>query len=231
MAWLSDIITKLYSRRHGVKLSSLRGFSSKYPIKVESPCRLADVQMSNSNTLSLGAHSYIRSRTEFLHISRIGRYCSIGRHVILGQDPRNHPVDWLSSSPRFAQNYKSNTAPLEVGHDVWIGHRATIMAGIKIGNGAIVGCDSVVTKDVPPYAIVAGNPAKLIRYRFDADTISHLQSLQWWNRSFDELQLLDFSKVEQCLVELAHSSTASVEYPCVHFQGKKIIKKESFKAA
>lgn len=228
MTWVSAIITKLQSRRLGVKLSSLRGFSSKHAIKVESPCRLADVQMSNSNTLTVGAHSYIRSGTEFLHISRIGRYCSIGRNVTLGQDPRNHPVDWLSSSPRLAQNYKSNTAPLEVGHDVWVGHRATIMAGIKIGNGAIVGCDSVVTKDVPPFAIVAGNPAKLIRYRFDTETISHLQSLLWWNRSFNDLQLLDFSRVEHCLKELAQSSPAPVRYPSVHFLGKKIIKREGF---
>lgn len=75
-----------------------------------------------------------------------------------------------------------------VGNDVWIGARALIMSGVNIGNGAVVAAGSVVTKDVPPYAIVGGNPAKIIRYRFDASVIDKLQQIAWWDWPDDKIQ-------------------------------------------
>ena len=70
---------------------------------------------------------------------------------------------------------------MEIGNDVWIGERVMVMGGVKIGNGAVVGAGAIVTKDVPPYAIVAGVPAKVIRYRFSAEVIDELERIEWWN--------------------------------------------------
>jgi phosphonate metabolism protein (transferase hexapeptide repeat family) len=82
-----------------------------------------------------------------------------------------------------------------IGHDVWLGHNAIIMPGVTIGNGAVVGSGSVVTKDVAPYAIVAGVPAKLIRFRFREDVIEKLEKIKWWNWSYNTIKerLLDFA--------------------------------------
>lgn len=74
-----------------------------------------------------------------------------------------------------------------IGNDVWIGRGATIMPGVKIGNGAVIGSMAVVAKDVPDYAIVAGNPARIIRYRFDQETIDFLNDLEWWDFSDEQI--------------------------------------------
>ncbi|WP_318011557.1 CatB-related O-acetyltransferase [Mesorhizobium sp. CO1-1-9] len=78
--------------------------------------------------------------------------------------------------------------PTEIGNDVWIGLRAVIMPGITIGDGAIIGAGSIVTKDVAPYAIVAGNPARLLRYRFTDDQIASLLAIRWWDWNDDRLE-------------------------------------------
>ncbi len=80
--------------------------------------------------------------------------------------------------------------PVTIGNDVWIGVRVIILGGVKIGNGAVIGAGSVVTRDVPPYAVVAGAPARLIRYRFEEPVIRRLEELQWWNKSEEELRQL-----------------------------------------
>ena len=80
-----------------------------------------------------------------------------------------------------------NSYQIIIGHDVWIGRGATIMSGVKIGNGAVIGAQAVVAKDVPPYAVVVGNPGKVIRYRFNKDIISKLQAIKWWYWSQNEI--------------------------------------------
>lgn len=120
----------------------------------------------------------------------IGKYCSIAADVRFIMNGGNHPTTWLTTYPFpiFGQGWEvampsswPNRGDTVVGNDVWVGYGATIMPGVHIADGAIVATASVVTKDVPPYAIVGGNPATVLRYRFDEATIAKLLSLRWWN--------------------------------------------------
>ena len=131
----------------------------------------------------------------------VGSFCSIASKTLIGGG--GHPVDWVSSSPVFYQ--KKNVlktcfaqasfpeyAQTTIGNDVWIGSHCLIKGGVTIGDGAIVGMGSVVTKDIPPYEIWGGNPAKCIRKRFDDKTIEKLLKLKWWD--WDEEKLNRYGK-------------------------------------
>ena len=127
----------------------------------------------------------------------IGKFCMIASDVQFIMNGANHLTEAISSYPFAvfgewgdgamqdkAYPFKGN---IEIGNDVWLGYRATIMAGVKIGHGAIVGSHAVVTKDVPPYAIVGGNPAKIIRQRFSDSQIAALLDLEWWHWPLDKI--------------------------------------------
>ena len=103
----------------------------------------------------------------------------------------NKPIMHLEPFP--------DAGPTEIGNDVWIGNGACIMGGIKIGDGAIVATNAVVTKDVPPYAIVGGVPAKVIRYRFDETTIKELLDLKWWEYDMADLGNVPWSNVRSAI--------------------------------
>ena len=144
---------------------------------------------------SIGRHSYIGYNSE-IHSCDIGAFCSIANGLIVGG--AKHPLNWVSTSPVFYDvgggtgshlgNHKIESLKrTSIGDDVWIGSRVIIMQGLNIGTGAVVGAGSVVTKDVPPYAIVAGCPARIIKYRFDDDTIRMLLDSRWWNLSDEKL--------------------------------------------
>jgi acetyltransferase-like isoleucine patch superfamily enzyme len=143
-------------------------------------------------------YSYIGYNTNIYNAS-IGKFCSISKDVCIGLP--SHPTKFISTSPLFVnvQNgtgyswskqdlFNSVPEKVMIGNDVWIGMKSTIMGGITIGNGAIIAAHSVVTKDVPPYAIVGGVPSKIIKYRFNDSIIETLQKSEWWNRSDDFLQ-------------------------------------------
>lgn len=123
----------------------------------------------------------------------VGRYVSIGPNV--SAHALNHPLDWLSMSPcfynpgfGFVTEDGLTSTPLEIGHDSWIGAEALLTPRCcRIGIGAIVGAGSVVTRDVPDFAIVAGNPAKIIRMRFDEPTIAAVLESRWWERPIAEV--------------------------------------------
>lgn len=164
----------------------------------------------------VGAFTYLREC--FLRAPiKIGRYCSIAPNVSIGIG--KHPTDWLSTHPfqMFTQDFftqypeyvnishqQKNQAleakDIVIGDDVWIGTNVTIKDGVTIGTGSIIGAGAVVTKDVEPYAIVGGVPAKKIKMRFDQKTIDRLLGLKWWN--YDLAPLKDkvvFSDVEKTL--------------------------------
>ncbi len=143
----------------------------------------------SQNKVTVGMHSYGSCFSKEFNLGGevvIGRYCSFGPEVrYFGA---NHPMYYSSMSPYFYQKSwggdKVTDIPrfkLEVGHDCWIGARTIITSKCtKIGNGAVIGAGSVVTKDVEPYAVVAGNPAKVIKYRFDKETIDLLEKSKWY---------------------------------------------------
>lgn len=126
----------------------------------------------------------------------IGKFCQIATNVKFIMNGGSHPLDGFSSFPfiifksywpevPFLPGCKRDT---QIGNDVWIGYDATIMPGVSIGDGAIIGARSVVTKDVKPYEIVGGNPAQVIRKRFDDETITFLIQLQWWDWPIEQIR-------------------------------------------
>lgn len=119
---------------------------------------------------------------------KIGRFCSIAADVeiLLGGEHRydwitTYPVHVLSGKPRSSYKHSGSKGPVVVGNDVWIGHGVTILSGVNIGSGSVIAARSVVVKNVPPYAIVGGNPARLIRYRFSESQIAALLQICWWD--------------------------------------------------
>ena len=177
--------------------------------KIDSGCCINDKSKIAFNTHVLGnciinnseldSYSYL-GKNCIIQNASIGKFCSIASDVLIGLG--KHPMELTSTSTLFYrtkntlglrliekdydfQEYKN----IEIGNDVWIGTRAILMDGIKVGHGAIIAASSVVTKDVPPYAIVAGVPAKVIKYRFSEDKIEKLLITKWWNWSFDEIKL------------------------------------------
>ncbi len=155
----------------------------------------------------LGKHSFCGYDCEIINCS-IGAFCSIANNVIIGG--AMHPINWVSMSPvfyagrdsvsaKFSTHLREPDKKITIGHDVWIGHSVLIKQGLNIGTGAVIGMGSVVTKDVPPYEIWAGNPAKMIKKRFDDDTITILLKIKWWDKDDTVIKLMadSFNNIDE----------------------------------
>lgn len=158
------------------------------------------INWNRKEPVTIGAHTYIAEGdldVSFIEDANliIGKFCSIanGCKVILGG---NHRGDWISTFP-FSQlfpdspdvpGYQVSKGDVTIGNDVWIGAGVTIVSGVQIGDGAIIGAGSVVVKDVPPYALAAGNPAEVKKYRFTPEAIDKLLELEWWDWPQDKIR-------------------------------------------
>ncbi len=172
--------------------------------------------MNIEDGVRIGAFSYAVSG--FYSGVTIGRYTSIGENVQMGR--ASHPLTWVSTSPFFYLREKifevgegfssaplyhaygapdwqnavsTQFKPISIGNDVYIGHGAMVMPGVTIGDGAVVAAMAVVTKNVPPYAIVGGNPARIIRMRHDPIIAAQLLFIRWWDYAPWQLQEVDFA--------------------------------------
>lgn len=146
----------------------------------------------------VGAYTYIGNNTD-VENAIIGKFCSIADHCRIGM--ASHSLDYLSTSPIFTERVNGSkeswieedvctgvSKSVIVGNDVWIGSHVLIVGGVKIGDGAVIGAGAVVVKDIPPYSVVAGVPARVIRYRFSEDVVAKLQEIKWWDMSEGELR-------------------------------------------
>lgn len=154
-----------------------------------------DVSLDNVN---IGDFTYIAGNTKISR-TNIGKFCSIGPDCKIGLG--KHPSkDFVSTHPIFFstlkqaqitfadKDYFEEFENIEIGNDVWIGAKVTVVDGVKIGHGVIIATGSVVTKDIPPYAIVGGVPAKIIKYRFENDEIEKLLELKWWEMDIEYIK-------------------------------------------
>lgn len=147
----------------------------------------------------IGDYSYIVNDGEVIY-TRIGKFCSIASHVRI--NPGNHPMErasqahftyrasqyWPDEADEAAFFDRRRAQPATIGHDVWIGHGVVVLPGRTIGTGAIVGAGAIVTRDVAPYTIVVGNPARPVRQRFDEPIARHLMALAWWDWDHERLR-------------------------------------------
>lgn len=185
----------------------------------EPPCSVK--WMNALHKLKLGAFSYA-VRGYFLNVE-IGRYTSIGEDVQIGR--ADHPTSWLSTSPAFylkslfnvGNDFSSGThyhrfepklppghqatqhKLTRIGHDVYIGHGAFIRPGVTIGHGAIIAAHAVIVKDVPPYAVVAGNPGVIKKFRIQSELIERMLAVEWWRFAPWQLDGLDITNPERAL--------------------------------
>ena len=201
--------------------------------RFEPPCSIKWMQIENG--CSLGAFSYAVSGY-YSHVE-IGRYVSIGEDVQVGR--ASHALTWVSTSPflylrqklfdlgqEFEQSAEYHdylppprpgaaTTSLRktvVGNDVYIGHGAMVMPGVTVGDGAIVAAMAVVTKDVPPYGVVAGNPARLLRMRFGAPTVAALLQSAWWRFAPWQLTDIDLSQPDEAAAALMDRAPQMTPY-------------------
>jgi len=147
--------------------------------------------------VNVDAYSYVGPRSRLIS-SSVGKFCSISWDCEIGL--QSHPTNFISTSPIFIEKENGTGSswvskdkvnielPVIIGNDVWIGARSMVMGGIKVGDGAVIAAGAVVTKDVPPYAVVGGVPARVITYRFSEEVIDVLLEIKWWDMPESELK-------------------------------------------
>lgn len=183
-------------RRNSESLSSVLGHVGDsvigHQVRIGRPAHI--------QSATIGDYTYVAHNSQ-ISLATIGKFCSIGPNFFCGWGI--YPVNGVSTSPMFYSTLRQNGIALarrnkvverkeiQIGNDVFIGANVTVLDGVHIGDGAIIGAGAVVVEDIPPYAIAGGVPAKVIKYRFDRETIDKLTALQWWNSPERMLQLVE----------------------------------------
>jgi len=228
----------------GVETLHGLGVNISGDLVMEPPCSIK--WMATESQVSLGAFSYAVSG--FYSAVKIGRYTSIGEQVQVGR--ANHVLTWTSTSPFFylrqklfavgeefddAADYHAYLPPVReaapptafkpitIGNDVYIGHGAFIKPGVTIGDGAVVGAMAVVVKDVPPYAVVAGNPATIRRMRLSPAVVAGLLKVQWWRFAPWQLASVDFTSPEKTIEQMAEVEAREPPYRPGSFSFKELV--------
>lgn len=201
---MSDLWERLIwvSRRRRQLASRLKNFWASPLSYADRQCQFSDYNRIYKGTqlraVSVGVGTYIGENVRGGEAS-IGRYSSIGHGTIVG-GMGSHPTDRLSTHPAFysttpkagitfaTEDGFEECKPTSVGSDVWLGARCVLLDGVSIGDGAIVAAGAIVTKDVPPYAVVAGVPARILRTRFGDEVVTELLRRAWWNLPAEQLQ-------------------------------------------
>ncbi len=185
--------------RYGVSRGSVREVIVKLVKKLEggemySPTLREIFRVHHGVDIGLYTHGGCFHPYSFGEQTTIGRYSSIAATAFAATD--NHPMHYKSMHGFFFNpalgivDLDWHFDPLSIGNDVWLGHNSIIMPGVhRIGDGAVVAAGAVVNKDVPPFAVVVGNPARIVRYRFDADTIEQLLAEKWWEKDIEQIRL------------------------------------------
>lgn len=205
--------------RHGPKLLSEKSNPDAIdPVKTESlvgPLRTYG-RVTIDEKSKIGKYTYI-NRDSYVTNADVGGYCSIGRSVEIGSIM--HPMTMLSTHPfqyhlrHFTKDpgYSKTVVKADrggrsmrtaVGNDVWFGAKATIIGGVTIGDGAVIGAGAVVTKDVPSYAVVGGVPARILKNRFDADTVAQLLEVKWWSLDPIDMDGVDFRNIHAAIDDI-----------------------------
>lgn len=171
--------------------------------RISSDCILrGDIDLSNKTRLaskcklegdiSVGRRTNLEPDCEVIGNVSIGNFCAIARRNLVQQT--NHEMDKPALQMRFYEEVMdtklehTSSGPVDIGHDVWIGAQSIVLSGVSVGDGAIIGAGSVVTKDVEPYAVVAGAPAERVKWRFPAEIRERLRSVAWWQWSDDKIR-------------------------------------------
>ncbi|MBB1609052.1 MULTISPECIES: CatB-related O-acetyltransferase [unclassified Pseudomonas] len=208
-----DSYWKRWLERHDTEFrSGVSQLGRNKRLIVEAPARIGEADFKlRDQELHIGAFAVLR-KTLFHRVSHIGRYVTTGQDSRVGLGARAHPLDWLSTNsvqyePGFFDRFDAPRLRYEsvgdsdtwIGNDVFIGEGAAVLSGVKVHDGAVVAAMSVVTRDVPPYAIVAGSPAKIVRYRFAPDICERLQASRWWDLAPQQVAALPMNRIEDAL--------------------------------
>lgn len=205
-------MSKLYWTKLQGNKKIIHFLGVKFSKKIKSSLKINGAILRNPvidfTTSTIGKGSYV-SCNSCISYTEIGKYCSIGPNFLCGWGI--HPLEGISTSPCFYSTHKQNgmtyskTDKIEerktitIGNDVFIGANVTVLDGVTIGDGAVIGTGAVVTKDIPPYAIAVGVPAKITKYRFSSEIITKLKQIKWWNWDDEKLKNVEemFFNVEE----------------------------------
>ena len=175
-----------YRQYNRIHQTNIRSDDASLKARYGNGVSIADTVIVSSD-VSIGKYSYVSPHST-LENCTVGNYCSISAGVNIC--PGEHDLYAISTHPLFARDEIPKRAPVVIGHDVLISLNAVILKGVHIGNGAVIGAGAVVTKDVEPYEIVGGVPAKHIGWRFDPETRERIEQSKWWEKEPAEIRAI-----------------------------------------